>query len=126
MKRTGLTARARFFFSVFACAALLMIFGSCAKLPRQSLAFNNQNSLPALLNENADSARTVHDSPRININTASATELEKLPGIGKGLAARIIAHREQYGRFRRAEHLLIVSGISETRFKAMRELITVE
>ena len=63
---------------------------------------------------------------RININTASAKDLEALPGIGKGLAARIVEHREKYGPFRRAEHLMIVRGISDARFRALRDLITVE
>jgi competence protein ComEA len=62
---------------------------------------------------------------RININTASAEELEKLPGIGKALAERIVEHREKYGRFRRAEHLIMVRGISDQKFRAMRNLITV-
>jgi len=65
-------------------------------------------------------------SARININTASAKELEKLPGIGKGLAERIVEHREKYGPFRRAEHLIMVRGISDTRFRALRDSITVE
>jgi len=63
---------------------------------------------------------------RININAASTKDLEKLPGIGKGLADRIIDHREKYGPFRRTEHLIIVRGISDRRFRGLRELITVE
>jgi competence protein ComEA len=63
---------------------------------------------------------------RIDINTASAAELEKLPGIGKGLAERIIEHRETFGPFRRTEHLIIVRGISDRRYRALRDLITVE
>lgn len=63
---------------------------------------------------------------RININTASANELETLPGIGKSLATRIIDHREKYGLFRRPEHLIIVRGISDRRFRTLRDLITVE
>ena len=63
---------------------------------------------------------------RININTASADELEKLPGIGKGLAERIIVHREKFGPFRKPEHLIIVRGISDKRFRALQDLITVE
>ena len=63
---------------------------------------------------------------RININAATAKELEALPGIGKGLAERIVEHREKYGPFRRAEHLMMVRGISETRFRALRHLVTVE
>ena len=63
---------------------------------------------------------------RININTAAADELETLPGIGKGLAERIIDHREKFGPFRKPEHLIIVRGISDKRFRALQELITVE
>ena len=47
-------------------------------------------------------------------------------GIGKALATRIFEHRERYGPFRRVEHLIIVRGISDNRFRALRELITVE
>jgi competence ComEA-like helix-hairpin-helix protein len=65
-------------------------------------------------------------SERININTASARELEVLPGIGKGLAERIVEHRQKYGPFGRPEHLIMVRGISEKRFVAIRDLITVE
>src|SRR4029434_5836105 len=63
---------------------------------------------------------------RININTAATKDLEELPGIGKGLAERIIDHREKYGPFRRPEHLIIVRGISDRRFRALRDLISVE
>jgi len=52
--------------------------------------------------------------------------LETLPGIGKGFAQRIIEHREKYGPFRKPEHLIILRGISDKRFQALRELITVE
>jgi competence ComEA-like helix-hairpin-helix protein len=62
----------------------------------------------------------------VNINTASANELETLPGIGKGLAERIIDHRQRFGPFRRTEHLIIVRGISDRRFRALRDLVTVK
>jgi competence protein ComEA len=61
----------------------------------------------------------------ININTASSQELEKLPGVGKSIAERIVAYREQYGRFRRAEHLMMVRGISDRKFRQMRAMIVV-
>lgn len=63
---------------------------------------------------------------RININAAGARELEKLPGVGKVIAERIIAHRTQYGPFRRAEHLMMVRGISDRKFRDIRGLITAE
>jgi competence protein ComEA len=62
----------------------------------------------------------------ININTASSQELEKLPGIGEGIAERIVAHRQQYGPFRRPEHLMMVRGISDQKFRELRTLIVVE
>jgi len=62
----------------------------------------------------------------ININTATGERLEELPGIGKALAQRIIEHREKYGLFRRPEHLIIVRGLSDRRFRALRDLITVQ
>jgi len=62
----------------------------------------------------------------ININTASAPELESLPGVGRGIAERIVAHRQQYGPFRRAEHLMMVRGISDRKFRQLRAMIVVE
>jgi len=91
---------------------------SCIKMARHT------DVLSASTPENSFSSSQT--APRININTASRAELEKLPGIGAGLAARIIAHREQFGAFRRAEHLIVVRGISERRFLAMREFVTVK
>jgi competence protein ComEA len=69
---------------------------------------------------------TQSSSKRININTASAQELETLPGIGKALAERIIEHRNKFGPFRKPEHLIIMRGISDKRFQSLRDLITVE
>ncbi|HZH29191.1 MAG TPA: helix-hairpin-helix domain-containing protein [Pyrinomonadaceae bacterium] len=64
--------------------------------------------------------------PLINLNTATRAELERLPGIGEGLAARIVEHRERHGAFRRVEHLIIVRGISERRFAELRAFVTVD
>ena len=68
----------------------------------------------------------VDQERRININTASVEELDKLPGIGKAIAERIVEHREKYGHFRRAEHLMMVRGISDQKFRALRNLVTVD
>lgn len=63
---------------------------------------------------------------RININEASREELETLPGVGPALAGRVVEHRARYGPFRRAEHLLMVRGFSDTRFRQLRPLIRVD
>jgi competence protein ComEA len=61
----------------------------------------------------------------ININTATASELDTLPGIGPAIAARIIEHRELNGPFRTVDDLEAVSGISQRMVNEMRHLITV-
>lgn len=61
----------------------------------------------------------------ININTASAQELEKLPKIGKVLAQRIIDHRTKYGDFRRAENLILVRGMSDKKFRELESLVKI-
>ncbi|HEX5950677.1 MAG TPA: ComEA family DNA-binding protein [Actinomycetota bacterium] len=61
----------------------------------------------------------------VNINTAGATELEALPGIGEVIAQRIVDHRTANGPFASVEELLEVSGIGEAILGSIRELVTV-
>jgi competence ComEA-like helix-hairpin-helix protein len=102
--------------------AALCLSSSCVKREREGGSANQQTTTASPQNQTADNPAAT----RININTASAPELEKLPGIGRGFAQRIVEHREKYGAFRRPEHLIMVRGISDKRFRALRELITVE
>ncbi len=62
----------------------------------------------------------------LNINVASADELEKLPGIGRKTAETIVAFRNENGPFRRVEHLLLIRGVSETRFIELRPYLRAE
>jgi competence protein ComEA len=72
-------------------------------------------------------ASNIQPSPSaININTATAAELELLPRIGPKTADKIIKFREQNGPFRRVEHLMQIRGISEKRFIEIRPLIRTE
>ena len=65
------------------------------------------------------------DKELININTASAGELETLPGIGPSLAKRIVEFREQNGPFKKNEDIMKVRGIGEKNFLKIKDLITV-
>ena len=61
----------------------------------------------------------------VNVNTATAEELETLPGIGEVLAATIVQHREEHGPFTSVDQLLDVSGIGEVTLEEIRDLVTV-
>ena len=62
---------------------------------------------------------------KININTASFVELQKLPRIGEKVAQRIIDFRKKNGKFRRIEEIMKVKGIGEKMFNRIKDLITV-
>ncbi len=70
-------------------------------------------------------APTQDEDGRIDLNTATAADLETLPGVGPVLAARILDYRAAYGPFRAVEELLNVSGIGEKKLEAIRSLVTV-
>jgi len=63
---------------------------------------------------------------KVNINLAGASELDTLPGIGPVLAQRIIDYRQAHGPFSKPEDIKKVSGIGDTTFERLRDLITVE
>jgi competence ComEA-like helix-hairpin-helix protein len=94
----------------------LLIFGvftnGCGR--KQAAAVPPPNDLPAV-SENA-----------ININTASAEELAKLPQIGERFAKKIVEYRETYGPFRRPEHLMLVEGINDKKFRLIKDLVKTE
>jgi competence ComEA-like helix-hairpin-helix protein len=102
---------------IIMCCVAVAAHTACVKLPRRIVSIDAQVTHVSAHAEG---------SPHISINEASREELEKLPGIGTALAARIVEHRERYGRFRRAEHLLMVRGISERLFRQLRPYITAE
>ena len=62
---------------------------------------------------------------RMDINTASVEELQRLPGIGPTLASRIVEHRRRHGLFKRPQDIVIVRGMSAKLYRRIAHLIRV-
>jgi competence protein ComEA len=61
----------------------------------------------------------------LNINTASAAELDTLPGIGAKTAALIVEYRQKNGPFKKVEELMNVRGIGEKNFLKLKPLLSI-
>ena len=92
-------------------SSILLLNGCGSEIKKSPTVLNNDTKIT----ENA-----------LNLNTAAAHELEKLPHVGDELAKKIIEHREKYGKFRRVEHLILVRGMSDKKFRQLQNLIKAE
>jgi competence protein ComEA len=76
-----------------------------------------------------DSAQSAVRSPQsavlVDLNTATASELDLLPGIGPALAQRIIEYRSKHNGFKTVDELRQVSGIGPKKFEAIKDRVTV-
>ena len=62
---------------------------------------------------------------KVNLNTATVSQLQDLPGIGPALAARIVDHRQKNGAFKSVEDVMAVKGIGEKNFAKLQGFLTV-
>lgn len=81
-------------------------------------------SAAALTSEDGSSGSSFNES-LVNINTATAEELDTLPGVGPATAATIIQDREDCGPFTSIEDLMRVSGIGEKKYAKLKDYICV-
>ena len=61
---------------------------------------------------------------KVDLNVSTAKELQQLPGIGKGLAKRIVEYRTANGPFKSVEELMQVRGIGKKTFAKMKDRLT--
>lgn len=73
----------------------------------------------------ADSSNPPLAGERVDLNRATAAELDALPGIGPVLAGRILAYRRAHGPFREPEELLAIRGIGPRLFARLQSRVTV-
>jgi len=61
---------------------------------------------------------------KIDINTASSEELQKLPGIGNVIAQRILEYRQNSGAFKSADELMHIKGMTAKKYEKIKKFIT--
>lgn len=83
--------------------------------------FSSTGAGTTTANESTSGESTQNNGEKVNLNTASAADLQKLNGIGQKKAEQIIAYREQNGQFKKIEDLMQVSGIGEKTFAALKD-----
>jgi len=92
----------------------------------QPLEDGRRIEVPLLVESVASSGVQLAGSEvRLPLNSATAPELEQLPGIGPVLAQKIIEYRDQFGPFQRFEDLLQVEGIGPAKLEGLRDLLVV-
>lgn len=79
----------------------------------------------AAAQEKAPKNATATTTAPLNLNTATVTQLESLPGIGMKVAERIVEYRQKNGGFKKVEDLMNVRGIGEKSFLKLKPMITV-
>lgn len=72
-----------------------------------------------------ENIKNENDEVMVNINTATQTELEELPGIGPSIASSIITYRKQNGKFKNIEEVKNVSGIGESKYNKIKDSICI-
>ena len=97
------------------CLPALVIVSLVAAAPQASIAQTPHGG----------SAKAAATTGIVNINTASAAELEALPGVGAKTAARIVEYRQKNGPFKKIEELMNVRGVGEKNFLKLKPQITV-
>lgn len=75
------------------------------------------------IDKKTDTIKTKESNAKININTATQTELETLPGIGPSIACKIIEYRKENGKFKNAEDIKNVGGIGIAKYEKIKNLI---
>jgi competence protein ComEA len=100
------------------CLPALVLVSLFAAAPLVSAQSASRTSAKA-------STATTSAAAIVNINTASAAELDALPGIGAKMAERIVEYRQKNGPFKKVEDLMNVRGVGEKNFLKLKPQITV-
>lgn len=83
----------------------------------------NEEKQETTSSETVKETKTIKTETKVNINTATQTQLETLPGIGPSTAQKILAYRKEKGKFKTIEEIKEVNGIGESKFNKIKDFI---
>ena len=92
----------------------------------KNFQYVTESSGDGVISGNEDGGKGNNNDVKVNINTASQSELEILNGIGPSLANRIIEYRKKNGEFKSAEEIKNITGIGETKYEGLKDSIVVK
>ena len=110
---------------LFGLSLLLFLPGAGAAEPTEIQAAASLPERTLVGGDEADRLPTeLLPGEKLDLNSATAAQLQLLPGIGEKLSAASVAWREEHGPFQKVEELLQVPGIGEKRLAEIRDLVT--
>lgn len=112
-------------FTILCTAHFLWRFGGENRFSVYTTRKAPETSTIEEVREEGDGLQALIPGEKININTAPAADLIRLPGIGEKKAQAIVAWREKNGPFRTIRQITKVSGIGEGLYRELKEHITV-
>ncbi|GAB4123086.1 MAG: hypothetical protein Fur005_35760 [Roseiflexaceae bacterium] len=95
-------------------------------VPRLGQAAAESTPAPLAAQEQPTNGSNGANDGLININTASVSELDQLPGIGLAIAERIVAYRQEHGMFTSIDQLSEVKGIGTALIEKIAPLVIIE
>lgn len=102
--------------------AYILEDGEKIYIPKKGEEIQGESSTSSYTNSSSSSSK----NNKININKATQTELETIPGIGPSTALKILEYREKNGKFSKIEDIKNVSGIGDAKYEQMKDYITVK
>lgn len=104
--------------------AYILEDGEKIYIPKKGEEIEKENS--SISNLSSISESNSSKSNKININKATQTELESIPGIGPSTALKILDYREKNGKFSSIEDIKNVSGIGDKKFEKIKDYISIK
>ena len=107
---------------IFVLVIITSIFG-CHRSHVENAEYNLGSPRASPTATSADRQKAEAAPDCVDLNTAGPEQLTTLPGIGVGLAARIIQYRQGHGPFRRPQDIIIINGFGERRYHKLEPFV---